>query len=214
MLTINLNAADAVAIASLIAAADTQKGITPVLEQIRLSVDGSGRITATATNRFMIATYTATALDVSCTCAECATGEPRPTMELGITAKAAKFITANVKRGNKWNTPDAVELIADTDTRELSVRHGAAVYGDTWPAGKFPAVESLLTDWTPAAEAQPVKLNQAWLVTLGKLLDGFTKVEFWLYELGADKLGRADRPGPLRATAGSFTALIQPNLIK
>lgn len=214
MLTIQLTAADAVAIASLIAATGGNVDNPEVLNQIRLSVDGSGQIAATATNRFMIATYSATAAGVSCTCAECATGEPRPTMELGITAKAAKFITANVKRGNKWNTPDNVELIADTDTRELSIRHGAAIYGDTWPAGKFPAVESLLTEWTPATQAQPVKLNQAWLVTLGKLLDGFTKVDFWLYELGADKLGRADRPGPLRATAGSFTALIQPNLIK
>jgi hypothetical protein len=212
MLTIQLQAADAVAIASLIAAADNNKGITPVLEQIRLNIHGSGVITASATNRFMIATYTADA-DVSCSCNVCGTGSERPEMEIGITAAAAKFITANVKRGNKWNTPANVELIADVETRELSVRHGAAVYGDVWPAGKFPDIDELITEWTPATEVMPVKLRQTWLSALGKLTDGFNKVDFWLYELGAARFN-SGKPGPVKATAGNFTALIQPNLIK
>lgn len=203
MLTIQLQAADAVAIASLIAAATGNADNPEVLNQVWLTVDGSGEIMATATNRFMIATYSATATATDAT----------ETVELGITAKAAKFIIANVKRGNKWTTPEAVELIANPATRELSIRHGAAVYGDVWPGAKYPPVASLLTEWTAATNAQPVKLRTAWLGVLGKLLDGFTKVDFWLYELGGDKSGR-ERPGPVRATAGNFTALIQPNLIK
>lgn len=201
MLTIQLRAADAVAIASLINATGGNVDNPAVLQQVRVNVSGSGHVTATATNRFMVATYTATAAAYN------------HDGEFGLTANAAKFITANVKRGNKWTTPEAVELIADVDTRELSVRHGAAVFGDTWPAGKFPEVLSLITEWTPAATAQAVKLRTAWLGVLGKLLDGFTKVDFWLYELGAAPF-HVDRPGPVKATAGNFTALIQPNLIK
>lgn len=211
MLTIELNAADAVAIASLINATGGNVDVPDVLKQIRLSMDGSGQITAAATNRFMVATYTATAAAVSCTCNECAIGTERPAMELGISAKAAKFITANVKRGNKWTTPDQVELIADMDTRELSVRHGAAVYGDVWPVGKYPDMSSLITEWQPAADLMPVKLRTTWLVALGKLTDGFNKVDYWLYELGAARFNTA-KPGPVKATAGNFTALIQPNL--
>lgn len=212
MLTIELNATDAVAIASLINATGGNVDVPDVLKQIRLNVDGSGQITATATNRFMVATYTATAAAVSCTCNECAIGTERPAMELGISAKAAKFITANVKRGNKWTTPDHVELIADMDARELSVRHGAAVFGDVWPAAKYPDVMSLITNWTPAADLLPVKLRSAWLVALSKLMDGFNKTDFWLYELGGSAFNPS-KPGPVKATAGNFTALIQPNLL-
>lgn len=213
MLTIQLTAADAVAIASLAAATNGRDAGAEVLGQIRVKVSGSGEIMAIATNRFMLATYATTAAGVSCACNECALGSERPGMEFGITPAAAKFITANVKRGNKWNTPDNVELIANVDTGELSVRHGAAVYGDTWPLGKFPAIESLITDWTPAATAMPVKLRQAFVVTLAKLMNGFEKVDYWTYELGAATMNRTDRPGPVKATAGQFTALIMPNLL-
>lgn len=200
MLTIQLSAADAVAIASLINATGGNTDNPEVLNQVRVQVSGSGQIVATATNRFMIATYTATAATYN------------HDGEFGLTAKAAKFITTNVKRGNKWNTPDHVELIADMDTLELSVRHGAAVYGDVWPAAKYPDVSSLITEWQPAADVMPVKLRQTWLVALGKLTDGFNKVDFWLYELGAARFNTA-KPGPVKATAGNFTALIQPNLL-
>ena len=201
MLTIQLTAADAVAIASLIAATAGREPHADVLGQIHVSVAGSGKITATATNRFMVATYTTTAATYN------------HDGEFGITPAAAKFITANVKRGNKWNTPENVELIADVETRELSVRHGAAVYGDVWPSGKFPDVSGLITNWQPAAAAMPVKLRQTFMATLGKLMDGFEKVDYWLYELGGDAHGR-ERPGPVKATAGNYTALIMPNLIK
>lgn len=200
MLTIQLTAADAVAIASLINATGGNVDNPEVLNQIRVRVSGNGEIMATATNRFMITTYTATAATYN------------HDGEFGISAKAAKFITANVKRGNKWATPDNVELIADMDTRELSVRHGAAVYGDVWPAAKYPDVMSLITEWQPAANAQPVKLRTAWLNALGKMLSDFNKVDFWLYELGAARFN-TDKPGPVKATAGNFTALIQPNLL-
>lgn len=199
MLTIQLTAADAVAIASLINATTGRETHAEVLGQVRVRVAGDGRITATATNRFMVATYTTTAATYN------------HDGEFGITPAAAKFITANVKRGNKWNTPENVELIANVDTGELSVRHGAAVYGDTWPAGKFPPIETLITDWTPAAAVMPVKLRQNFLTTLAKLMNGFEKVDYWTYELGAGSVHRADKPGPVKATAGNFTALIQPN---
>lgn len=201
MLTIQLTAADAVAIASLAAATNGRDAGAEVLGQIRVKVSGSGQIMATATNRYMVATYATTAATYN------------HDGEFGITPAAAKFITANVKRGNKWNTPDNVELIANVDTGELSVRHGAAVYGDVWPLGKFPAIESLITDWTPAATAMPVKLRQAFVVTLAKLMNGFEKVDYWTYELGAATMNRTDRPGPVKATAGQFTALIMPNLL-
>lgn len=212
MLTIELNATDAVSIASLIATAADSKDITQVLHQVRILPGLDGRLMAVATNRYVAATYT--------------TDTPAPVDlpadGLGLSAAACKFITANVKRVNKWNSPAGVELIANLDTRELSVRHGAAVLGDTWPAGTYPvAIVGMVDAWQPATDGNAVKLGQTWLNQLGKLIDGFSKVDAWLFELGHNAAYNKDgvnrhplKPGAVRATAGNFTALIQPRLDK
>jgi len=207
MLTINLSATDAVSIASLIATAGDGKE-TPVLGQVRILPDFNGNLMAVATNRYVAATYTM----------DTAAPADLPADGFGLSAAACKFITANVKRGNKWHTPAGVEIIANLDTRELSVRHGAAVLGDTWPAGKYPAaIVGMVESWQPATDYGAVKLGQSWLNQLGKLMDGFAKVDAWLIELGQGDAYNVDgvrrdkvRPGAVRATAGKFTALVQP----
>jgi hypothetical protein len=71
--------------------------------------------------------------------------------------------------------------------------------------------------WQPATDTNAVRLGQTLLNQLGKLMDGFTKVDAWLLELGQNAAYSVDgvkrdnqRPGPVRATAGRFTALVQP----
>lgn len=208
LITINLTAADAVAIASLINAT-TAKDSLEVLEQVRIVPGLDGELYALGTNRYVAAQFKITGAEV--------TGE-LPDHGIGLSAAACKFITANVKRVNKWNTPDRVELIANTETREVSVRHGAAVIGDTWPAGNYPVnLLSMVESWEPAPAVAPVNLGTQLLATLGKFVDSFTKVEAWTMELGAatSEMGRnMNKPGPLRATAGNFTALIQPRVTK
>jgi hypothetical protein len=209
MLTIQLTATDAVSIASLIATAGDVKE-TPPLGQVRILPDSNGQIIAVATNRYIAATYAT----------DTAAPADLPADGFGLSAAACKFITANVKRGNKWHTPAGVELIANLDTRELSVRHGAAVLGDTWPAGNYPAaIVGMVDAWQPATDYGAVKLGQTWLNQLGKLIDGFTKVDAWLLELGQNAAYAAAgvtrdnmKPGPVRATSGRFTALIQPRV--
>lgn len=212
MLTIELNATDAVSIASLIATAADSKDTTQVLHQVRILPGLDGRLMAVATNRYVAATYTT----------DTPAPADLPAAGVGLSAAACKFITANVKRLNKWNSPAGVEIIANLETRELSVRHGAAVLGDTWPAGNYPAqVVGMVDAWQPATDGNAVKLGQTWLNQLGKLLDGFTKVDAWLFELGQNAAYAAgdvkrdnQRPGPVRATAGNFTALIQPRVVR
>lgn len=210
MLNIELTATDAVSIASLIATAGDGKDGTPVLCQVRILPGLDGRLTAVATNRYVAATYVT----------DMANPADLPADGIGLSAAACRFIAANVKRVNKWNNPAGVELIANVATNELSVRHGAAVLGDTWPAGKYPvAIVGMVDAWTPATDGYAVKLGQTWLNQLGKLVDGFTKVDAWLLELGqnaayaaGDMTRTATRPGAVRATSGRFMALIQPRV--
>lgn len=209
MLTIQLTATDAVSIASLIATAGDGKE-TPVLGQVRIVPGLDGNILAVATNRYVAATYAT----------DTAAPADLPAAGFGLSAAACKFITANVKRVNKWHSPAGVELIANLETRELSVRHGAAVIGDIWPADNYPvAIVGMVDSWQPATDYGAVKLGQTWLNQLGKLIDGFSKVDAWLFELGqgvAYNVGDVKRdkvrPGAVRATAGRFTALVQPRV--
>lgn len=208
LITINLTAADAVSIASLINATAAKDSLE-VLEQVRIVPGLNGELYALGTNRYVAAQFKITRAQV--------TGE-LPDTGIGLSAAACKFITTNVKRVNKWNTPDRVELIANTETREISVRHGAAVIGDTWAAGNYPVnLLSMVESWEPAPAVAPVNLGTQLLATLGKFIDSFTKVEAWTLELGAasSELARErGYAGPLRATAGNFTALIQPRVTK
>ena len=194
-----IEAADAVSIASLVtaAASKTAAQVTPVLGEIEVLLD-NGNLTATATDRFMAATYTTTA-----------TGD---NAAFRLTAAAAKFLAANVKRVNKHYATPAVQFVIDQEQHQVTISHGGATFTDNWISAKFPAVLGLIDGWQPATEAQPVKLRGEFLARLYKLTDSFIRVDYWVVELGAStSTYKPERPGPLMATAGKFRVLIMPN---
>lgn len=198
--TIMIDAADAVSIASLITAAATKTAAqtTPVLGEIEVLLD-NGNLTATATDRFMAATYSSTA-----------TGEDTT---FRLTAAAAKFLAANVKRVNKHYATPAVQFVIDQDARLVTISHGGATFSDTWDAAKFPAILGMIDGWKPADTAQPVKLRGEFLARLYKFTDSFIRVDYWIIELGANTNGyRPERAGVVRATAGKFRVILQPNI--
>ena len=198
--TVMIEAADAVSIASLItaAASGADAKTTPVLGEIEVSLE-NGNLSATGTDRFMAATYSSTA-----------TGEDTA---FRLTAAAAKFLTANVKRVNKHYATPAVEFVIDQDARLVTISHGGATFSDTWNAAKFPAILGMINNWQPADTAQPVKLRGEFLARLYKFTDSFIRVDYWVLELGSAKSAfRPDRPGPVLATAGKFRVMIQPNI--
>ena len=198
--TITIEATDAVSIASLInaAASGTDAKTTPVLGEIEVLLE-NGNLSATGTDRFMAATYSSTA-----------TGEDTA---FRLTAAAAKFLAANVKRVNKHYATPAVEFVIDQDARQVTISHGGATFSDTWSAAKFPAILGMINNWQPADTAQPVKLRGEFLARLYKFTDSFIRVDYWVLELGSAKSAfRPDRPGPVLATAGKFRVMIQPNI--
>ena len=198
--TITIEATDAVSIATLITAAATKTAAqtTPVLGEIEVLLE-NGNLTATATDRYMAATYSSTA-----------TGEDTA---FRLTAAAAKFLTANVKRVNKHYDTPAVEFVIDQDARQVMISHGGATFSDTWIGAKFPAVLNLINEWQPADTAQPVKLRGEFLARLYKFTDSFIRVDYWLVELGLGNQNfKSHRPGPLMATAGKFRVIIMPNI--
>tara|TARA_R110000803_G_scaffold32649_2_gene71786 strand:+ start:90 stop:737 length:648 start_codon:yes stop_codon:yes gene_type:complete len=204
--TVMIDAADAVSIASLITAAATKTAAqtTPVLGEIEVSLE-NGNLTATATDRFMAATYTTAASSTPWSVGDVTT--------FRLTAAAAKFLTANVKRVNKHYDTPPVEFVIDQDTRLVTISHGGATFSDTWISAKFPAVLNLINEWQPADTAQPVKLRGEFLARLYKFTDSFIRVDYWVLELGSAKSAfRLDRPGPVLATAGKFRVMIQPNI--
>lgn len=201
MKTIELAASDAVSVASLIHAANSGSDAktTPVLSEVFISVI-DGKLTAAATDRFTAAIYDTDA-----------TG---PDAEFRLTAAACKFITANVKRVSKHYSPQPVEFTVDQDAREVAIRHDKAVYSDTWTAANYPGIVGLVDSWQPADTNHAVKLRAEFLARLYKFLDSFTKIEYWLLELGANPNGNTEKPGPVIATAGKFRVLIQPSLMR
>jgi hypothetical protein len=200
MLTIKMPAADAVTIASLIHLTDAK---TPRLDVIHLSTL-AGETMAIASDRFALGqTYSQAS----------ATGEAL----WAITTEAAKFITANVKPLNKWHTPAPVVFEINPEERTGTIRAGNAVFGYEWPAVELKSntIEQLtrvLDNWRARTDAPPVTLGTRLLMKLSKVLDGFSKSEKWSLELGASNSTREERPGPLRATNGRVTILIQPRL--
>lgn len=205
--TVMIEAADAVSIASLItaAASGADAKTTPVLGEIEVSLE-NGNLFATATDRYMAATYTTAA----------SSSGPWSAADITtfrLTAAAAKFLTANVKRVNKHYATPAVEFVIDQDARQVTISHGGATFSDTWISAKFPAVLNLINNWQPADTAQPVKLRGEFLARLYKFTDSFIRVDYWVLELGSAKSAfRPDRPGPVLATAGKFRVMIQPNI--
>tara|TARA_R110000782_G_scaffold160548_1_gene252613 strand:+ start:306 stop:935 length:630 start_codon:yes stop_codon:yes gene_type:complete len=196
---VSITAADAVSIASLVNAAATTAGakITPVLGEIEVRLD-NGNLTATATDRFMAATYSSTA-----------TGQDTV---FRLTAAAAKFLAANVKRVNKHYDTPPVEFVISQEDRAVTISHGGATFTDNWNFANFPAILNLIDEWQPAAAAQPVKMRAEFLARLYKFVDAFIKVDYWLLELGATiNTARPERAGPLMATAGKFRVIIMPN---
>jgi hypothetical protein len=198
--TVMIQAADAVSIASLInaAASGTDAKTTPVLGEIEVLLE-NGNLSATGTDRFMAATYSSTA-----------TGEDTA---FRLTAAAAKFLTANVKRVNKHYDTPPVEFVISQDERLVTISHGGATFSDTWNAAKFPAILGMIDGWKPADTAQPVKLRGEFLARLYKFTDSFIRVDYWIIELGANTNGyRPERAGVVRATAGKFRVILQPNI--
>jgi len=199
MKTIELAASDAVSVASLIHAANSGSDakITPVLSEVFISVI-DGKLTAAATDR-----YTAAIYDTE------ATG---PDTEFRLSAAACKFVTANVKRVSKHYAPQPVEFTVDQDAREVAIRHGKAVYSDTWTAANYPAIAGLVDSWQPADTNHAVKLRAEFLARLYKFIDAFTKVDYWVMQVGRGSDYKPDRPGAVMATAGKFRVLIMPNV--
>jgi hypothetical protein len=195
-----IEAADAVSIASLInaAASGADAKTTPVLGEIEVLLE-NGNLSATGTDRFMAATYSSAA-----------TGEDTA---FRLTAAAAKFLAANVKRVNKHYDTPPVEFVIDQDARQVTISHGGATFSDTWNAAKFPAILGMINEWQGADTAQPVKLRGEFLARLYKFTAAFVRVDYWVLELGSAKSAfRPDRPGPVLATAGKFRVMIQPNI--
>jgi len=197
-----ITAANAVAIASLVNYADNSKiPITPTLAAVHVTIKDN-TLTAIATDRYVMAKFS-TVLDVT---------DGRPS-EFRISAAAAKWILANVKKGNKWNTPAPVSLEIDGDNLTITTKETA--YTSQLVAGISPKVESLLNlfdEWQPAETAQTLSLGSKFLTKITKLLDDFSRVEFATYELGKAMNG-SDKPGPVKVTAGAFEILIQPRVM-
>lgn len=203
MTLITMEAADAVAIASLINLTDAK---TPRLDVIHLDT-ALAETVAYGTDRYALGRVLVPS------------ASPSDAVQWKLTANGAKFITANVKPLNKWNTPERVLFDVDTETRAVSIGFGASAYTDTWPADNgldlTAQLAKVLNQWERRETVTPVSMSSKLLTKLAKLSDGFTKVDAWLLELGAaPNFGNPDKPGPLRATSGRLEVLIQPRLIK
>ena len=197
-------ATDAATIAALIHLTDPK---TPRLDTVHLSTLG-GETKAIASDRYTLGTYYSQATASDC-------------VEWQLTAAACKFISANVKPLNKWHTPSPVLFDVDPDSETFTITAGAATFSDKWPAGVsgrsvVDTMSAVVTSWAPRTDAVPARLGTRFLVKLGKLTDGFTKVDTWLIELGASNYtAKSERPGPVRAkSTGGVTVFIQPNLMQ
>jgi hypothetical protein len=198
--TILIEAADAVSIASLAAAAATGSSAkaTPQLADVRILLE-AGELNAAATDRYTAATYKTTA-----------TG---PDVEFRLTPAAAKFLIANVKRINKHYDVPPVSFTIDPEARLVTITHGGATFSDTWSAARFPAIGVLVGSWEPAIEHTSVSLKSEFLARLNKFLDSFVRVEAWNLELGLNTRNPS-LPAPVMATSGNFSVLIQPRIMR
>ena len=197
MQKITLTAANAVALASLVTMTAKDK-IPAQLTEIEITLT-AGQITALSTDRFCAARYRCPGDGVD--------GSMR------ITAAGAKWIQTNVKPKNKHHTPAPVVFEYDTDTRAFWISQDGMSMSGNWDASKYPDLNTLFDGWTAADNAQPVNLRAEFVARLAKFVDAFKKVELWVFELGQDRIGRAERPGPVRARSGGFSVLVMPNLL-
>jgi DNA polymerase III sliding clamp (beta) subunit (PCNA family) len=180
-------------IASFIAFAESARGgYTPALQVIKVAFD-SGKITATATDRYAVIQGTYDGYD----------GD-RGVIYLDATV--AKFITSQkVAKGYDplitFDSNDG-DLLVNTASTSTTVRLFK---------GNYPAVETLFDSHKPAVKAEIHSFRIDLLAKLGKVVgtDG-NKIEQWNFEHGERQ--NPNRPSPLIATNGNFRALIQPML--
>lgn len=195
----------AITIASLTHLTDPKE---PRLKNIHLSTL-AGETMALASDKYVLGKY-----DTEAT----ATGEFSEPIEWELTAAGAKFITANVKPLNKWHTPAPVIFEVNEAERMFTIRAGAATFSDEWEPSRFTssAFTTLLRtveQWEPREEVSEFTVATRFLMKLGKLMNGFTKVDNWLMAMGASpNEARPERLGPIRASSNGLTVLIQPRL--
>ena len=201
MNTITLNAADLVSIATLYNYGDTSRApITEDLAGVMVKVE-NGQLTAAATDRYTLATYAARVDDRDIA------------SEFKLPITACKWISTNVKKGNKWSTPAPVAIEITDEEIAIQLENTRATYANTPNRSlKLDRLMPLINEWKPAETASPVMLNNKFLARITKLMDDFGRIEKATYELGQLPNGATNRPGPVRITAGSFRLLIQPNL--
>lgn len=194
MYTTTMDLATAKSIASLINIATKPKSWTPVLEQVRCTVNPDGTLTAVATDRYAVITATYMISSMA---------EP---FEFGISHSAAKFI-AGLKADRKEL------LVAITlDDEGVCIHYAGQTITVAPVIGNYPPVASLIEDWKPGTDAMPVSLSLSLLSRLAKIVDvAGKKVEDWRIELA--KTDNPAKPGPIKLEADRFIALQQPKLI-
>jgi hypothetical protein len=202
MITVTIEASDAVSIASLINLSDPK---TLGLDSVFVS-SSTTRTVAIATDRYVLGRYTAE--------------EPATLSGLidwKLTANACKFITANVKPINKWHTPTPLTVEINPENNSFTINTGQTTFSDTWTLGPHRTTSEnlgrLVDDWKPAELALPNQLAIKFLVKLSKLVNGFSKIDKYVFQIGANDRNPS-KPGPIMASAnGGWEVLIQPNLM-
>lgn len=194
---IELTKNQAETIASLAVFADNpRKSWTPVLTEIAITIT-EGKLTATATDRFCLMTYTAEL-------------EEPVTAEFRLTNDLAKFIKSNL---TKKTLGGVTITLGEEGSVTVEIAGGVTMTSGYLTTAKFPAVLSLLEGWSEAAEAATLTLNAEFLAKLAQIKLNGEKQEKWNLTPGLNK-NNPNRPGPLKATAGeSLSGLIQPNLV-
>lgn len=203
MITITIEATDAVSIASLINLTDPK---TLGLDSVFLASSPTNTV-AIGTDRYVLGRYTS---QQSTTTAS----EP---IEWKLTSNACKFITANVKPLNKWHTPTPLTVEIDPDQRSFTISTGQASFSDTWdrqaPRTNSETLGKIVDEWKAAELALPNQIAIKFLVKLSKLMNGFTKIDKFVFQLGHNDRNPT-KPAPIRASApGGWEVLIQPNLM-
>ena len=180
-------------IASFIAFAESARGgYTPALQVIKVAFD-SGKITATATDRYAViqGTYD---------------GYEGDRGAIYLDASVAKFITSyKVAKGY-----DPI-ITFDSNDGDLTITAGSTSTTIRLFNGNYPAVDTLFDSHKPAVTAEVHSFRIELIAKLGKVVgtDG-NKIEQWNFEHGERQ--NPNRPSPLIATNGNFRALIQPML--
>jgi hypothetical protein len=203
MTLITMDAADAVTIANLINLTDAKGDVLSLIHLDTALLETA----AYGTDRYVLGRVMV------------ASNSPADAVTWRLTAAGAKFITANVKPVNKWHEPARVTFDVDLESRTVTIAHGSSTYTDNWPvllnshATLTEQLAGVFEQWEPRTESAPVSIATRFLTKLGKLTDGFTKAESYVWQLGASPShGNPAKPGPLMAKSGRLEVLIQPRM--